>query len=222
MAEPLPAELVLVDPRAFLPVGSGIPAPGLGVLGRATPPLAHLNAQRVVNASARKGVALEIQPMHATSLSAREVARAVNAELGQIVTPVLLVASRPEGRLAPIVFLASGDGDLDLGLLAAVMGEVSVRRATARETTDLTGYPECAIPPFGHDREVRVVMDQALCHYRSVWATAGAETGVFEIAPGTLRMLANAKIAPTTIVSGPARQFPPSPANSVRHATSWR
>ena len=217
MAEPLvfdtiKAEPLVAEPPAFYPVGSEDLAPGLGVPGQSMAALGHLNAQRVVNAAARKGVALEVQPMPGLAHSAEEVARAVHAELGQIVTPVLLVASRPEGRLAPIVFLASGDGRFDLGLLAAMMGEVSVRRATAREATELTGCPDDGIPPFGHTREVRVVMDQALCQYRSVWATAGSNTGVFQIAPGTLRMLSNAVIAPLSHASwvrGAGFQFEP-------------
>ncbi|MGD0018639.1 MAG: YbaK/EbsC family protein [Candidatus Limnocylindrales bacterium] len=144
--------------------------------------------------------------------TAEETAVAVHAELGQIVNSIVLVAPRPEGRLIPIVFLVSGRNQVDLGLLAAVTGESSVRRATARETTELTGYSAGGIPPFGHGRDVRVVMDQDLCQYQSVWAAAGTDAAVFQIAPRTLRMLCNAVVAPlaqASLVRRAGLQFEP-------------
>ena len=39
-------------------------------------------------------------------------------------------------------------------------------------------------------------MDPDLGRFRTVWAAAGTPTAVFPVAPGTLRMLANAHVAP--------------------------
>jgi hypothetical protein len=41
-------------------------------------------------------------------------------------------------------------------------------------------------------------MDPDLGRYPTVWAAAGLPTAVFPVAPGTLRMLANATVAPIT------------------------
>jgi prolyl-tRNA editing enzyme YbaK/EbsC (Cys-tRNA(Pro) deacylase) len=39
-------------------------------------------------------------------------------------------------------------------------------------------------------------MDPALTRYEIVWAAAGLPTAVFPVSPGTLRMLADAHVAP--------------------------
>jgi prolyl-tRNA editing enzyme YbaK/EbsC (Cys-tRNA(Pro) deacylase) len=158
--------------------------------------LSHPGIQRVVEVASRKGVALDIRLMPDTTHTAEEAALVVDAELGQIVKSIVFVAPRPEGRLLPIVCLVSGRNQVDLALLAAVTGEVAIRQATAREVRELTGYSIGGIPPFGHARDVRILMDQDLAQYQWIWAAAGTDTAVFRVAPRTLRMLSNAIVAP--------------------------
>ena len=149
--------------------------------------LSHPAIQRIVEVAARKGIALEIQMVPGED---------GDTDLGQIVKSVVFVAPRPGDELATIVCLISGRDRVDPGSVAAVAGEVSVRPATARETSALTGYAIGAVPPFGHGRDVRIVMDQDLCSNQWVWAAAGTREARFRIAPRTLRMLANAVVAP--------------------------
>ena len=163
--------------------------------------LSHPATQRVVEVASRKGVALDIRMLPGSTRTAAEAALALDAELGQIVKSVVFVAARPEGRLAPVVCLISGRNQVDLRLLAAVTGEVAFRVASAREARDLTGYSIGGIPPFGHGRHVRVLMDQDLCQYQWVWAAAGTDAAAFRVAPRTLRMLSNAVVAPVAEAS---------------------
>ena len=152
--------------------------------------------QRIAEVAARKGVALDIRYLAASASAPEELAAAIDAELGQIVTTLVFVAPRPEGRVAPIVCLVSGLNEVDLGLVAAVTGEVSLRPATAREAREITGFGVGSIPPFGLGREVRVLMDEDLCRYQWIWAPAGGEDAVMRVFPGTLRMLSNATVEP--------------------------
>ncbi len=152
--------------------------------------------QRVVEAAARKGVALEVQVFEESTHTAEEAAAAVGAELGQIVKSLVFVAPAADGTLEAILCLVSGPNRVDLARLAAVTGEQDVRRATAVEARDLTGFVIGGIPPIGHARTLRVVMDPDLGRFEVVWAAAGTSTAVFPVAPGTLRMLANAHVAP--------------------------
>jgi prolyl-tRNA editing enzyme YbaK/EbsC (Cys-tRNA(Pro) deacylase) len=158
--------------------------------------LSHPGIQRVVEVASRKGVALEIKLLARSAHTPEEAAAAVDAELAQMVRSLVFVAPRPFGRLAPIVCLVSGRQQADPAALAAAAGEVAVRHATDREAHELTGYPIGGIPPFGHGRDVRVLMDQDLGRHQWVWAAAGADAALFQVAPGTLRMLSNAIVAP--------------------------
>ncbi len=158
--------------------------------------LEHPAIQRVLDVAARKGVTLEVTAFPETTHTAADAARVVGAEIGQIVKSLVFVLAGDDGELEPVVCLVSGSDRVDLERLAAVVGRRDVRRATAREANDLTGFTIGGIPPFGHERRTRVIMDPALTSYETVWAAAGLPTAVFPVAPGILRMLADAHVAP--------------------------
>lgn len=179
--------------------------------------------QRVREAAARKGVTLDVTVFDASTHTAEEAAGAVGAELGQIVKSLVFVASDGDAGLEPIVCLMSGPNRVDLARLAAVTGQPDVRRATAREANELTGFVIGGIPPFGHARPVRVVMDPDLGRFPTVWAAAGTGRAVFPVPPGTLRTLSNAIVAPIAeerrpadVAAGatPTERGGPSPADA--------
>jgi len=163
----------------------------------AVPPSAdHPAIQRVVQAAARKGVAIDVVAFDESTHTAAEAARAVGAELGQIVKSLVFVVGAASDSPEPIVCLVSGVNRVDLAQLAVVTGEPDIRRASAREANELTGFVIGGIPPIGHPRRLRVIMDPDLGRYSVVWAAAGLPTAVFPVPPGTLRMLADATVAP--------------------------
>jgi prolyl-tRNA editing enzyme YbaK/EbsC (Cys-tRNA(Pro) deacylase) len=150
---------------------------------------------RVREAAARKGVTLDIVVMDASTHTAADAAAAVGADLGQIVKSLVFVTPDGAGGLVPLICLVSGTNRVDVARLARETGEPTVRRATAREAHDLTGYSIGGIAPFGYSIPVRVVMDPDLEGFPVVWAAAGTGTAVFPIEPATLRMLADATVA---------------------------
>jgi prolyl-tRNA editing enzyme YbaK/EbsC (Cys-tRNA(Pro) deacylase) len=158
--------------------------------------LEHPAVQRVLEAAARKGVTLDVTVFADSTHTASDAARAVQAALGQIVKSLVFVTAREDGELEPIVCLVSGADRVDLERLAAVVGRRDIRRATAREANDMTGFSIGGIPPFGHAQRTRVIMDPELGRFETVWAAAGLPTAVFPIAPGILRMLSDATVAP--------------------------
>jgi prolyl-tRNA editing enzyme YbaK/EbsC (Cys-tRNA(Pro) deacylase) len=155
----------------------------------------HPAVQRVLDAAAKKGVALDIHVFPEGTHTAEDAARAVGAEIGQIVKSLIFVAPGGEGH-KPILCLVSGPNRVDLARLAAVTGEPDVRRATAAEAKELTGFTIGGIPPIGHGGGLRVIMDPDLGRFQTVWAAAGTATAVFPVRPQALLMLANAHVAP--------------------------
>lgn len=155
--------------------------------------------QRVIDAAARKGVQLEVVAFDESTHTATEAAAAVGAEVGQIVKSLVFVAPSSFGPRACLV-LASGANTVDVARLSAVLTEPNIRRATAEEARELTGYSIGGIPPFGHVQPIHTVMDPDLGRFELVWAAAGTPNAVFAIAPATLRMLANAVVAPIAVV----------------------
>jgi Cys-tRNA(Pro) deacylase len=167
------------------------------------------SSQRVLDAAARKGVELRIVTFDESTRTAAHAAQAVGARVGQIVKSLVFVIDREEGPEGCIA-LVSGTNTVDVTRLAAVLTESRLRRATADEARALTGYSIGGIPPFGHRTSLRTVMDPDLGLYETVWAAAGTPNTVFEVAPATLRMLANAMVAPVAR-DAPAMPAPPMP-----------
>jgi prolyl-tRNA editing enzyme YbaK/EbsC (Cys-tRNA(Pro) deacylase) len=155
----------------------------------------HPAIQRVLDAAARKGVTLEVTAFDESTHTAVEAAQALGVELGQIVKSLIFVIPSEVG-LEPLLCLAAGHNRVDLARLAAVSGAADLRRASAREAHELTGFAIGGIPPIGHLRPVRAIMDPDLGRYPVVWAAAGLSTAVFPVPPATLRILANATVAP--------------------------
>lgn len=155
----------------------------------------HPSIQRVLDAAARKGVTLEVTVFDESTHTAADAAAAVGAELGQIVKSLVFVIPGDDS-MEPLICLVAGHNRVDLARLAAVTSAVDVRRASAREAHELTGFAIGGIPPIGHARSVRVIMDPDLGRYPVVWAAAGLSTAVFPVPPATLRILSNAMVAP--------------------------
>jgi prolyl-tRNA editing enzyme YbaK/EbsC (Cys-tRNA(Pro) deacylase) len=151
--------------------------------------------RRVVEAAARKGVELHVVTFSQSTRTAAEAASAVSAEVGQIVKSLVFVVPGDDGP-EPYLVLASGSNTVDLARLSAVLAEPRIRRATADEARQLTGFSIGGIPPFGHRRSIRTVMDPDLGRFEFVWAAAGTPNAVFQIAPATLSSLTNAFVAP--------------------------
>jgi prolyl-tRNA editing enzyme YbaK/EbsC (Cys-tRNA(Pro) deacylase) len=159
-------------------------------------PPSHPAVRRVLDAAARKGIELEVSTFAESTHTAEEAAAALGAELGQIVKSLVFVVPGEAGGLEPVLCLVSGGNRVDMARLAAVTGEPAIRRATAREANELTGFTIGGIPPIGHTTALRVIMDPDLGRYETVWAAAGLPTAVFPVPPATLRMLSNAEVTP--------------------------
>ena len=171
-------------------------------------------SQRVIDAAARKGVTLDVVVFDESTHTAEEAARAVGAEVGQIVKSLVFVADRDDGP-EPCLVLVSGANMVDVTLLAAVLTEPRMRRATADEAREFTGFSIGGIPPFGHIRAIRTVMDPDLGRFGMVWAAAGTPSTVFSVTPQVLRVLANAVVAPIANAPiGPSQQPAGAPSGA--------
>lgn len=165
----------------------------------------HPALRRVREAALRKGVEIEIVTFPESTHTAQDAARALGAELGQIVKSLVFAAPADDDGLEPVIALVSGSNRVDIARLAAVVSEPRLRRATAREVGDLTGFVIGGVPPIGFGRPVRVIMDPDLGRYQVVWAAAGTQNAVFGVPPATLRALADAEVAPLAdTTAGPA------------------
>lgn len=147
----------------------------------------HPAIGRVRAHAAEHGLTLEVHRFPAGTRTAEDAARAIGCDVAQIVKSLVLLASDEV-----VLALVSGADRIDEAKVAAALGVRSIRRATAREARERTGFVVGGIPPFGHTASTTVLMDQALMGHDVIWAAAGLPDAVFPISPGELQRASGA------------------------------
>src|SRR5919202_187295 len=131
----------------------------------------HPTAQRLQERLHELGLDVEIRELSDSTRTAQEAADAAGAELGQIVKS--LVFRDDEGAL---LCLCAGDRRVDTGKLG-----IGVRQAKGDEVREATGFAIGGVPPLGHERPVRTVVDESLRRFETVWCAGGTPNAVFPV-----------------------------------------
>jgi prolyl-tRNA editing enzyme YbaK/EbsC (Cys-tRNA(Pro) deacylase) len=118
------------------------------------------------------GLAVGVRELGASTRTAAEAADAVGVDVGQIVKSLVFVDD--EG---PFLCLCAGDRRVDTSKLAA-----GIRQARGNEVREATGFSIGGVPPAGHDRPIRTLVDASLRRFDSVWCAAGTPNAVFAVA----------------------------------------
>ncbi len=158
----------------------------------------HPNLDRVSAAAAAAGVTIRIHRSPAGTRTAADAAQALGCTVAEIVKSLVFVADG-----AAVVALVSGSNRLDATRLADALGAAEVRRATADEAREATGYAIGGVPPFGHARPLRVLVDRDLAVFDVVHAAAGLPDATFPIAPADLVRVSGGRVVDLAERPGP-------------------
>jgi prolyl-tRNA editing enzyme YbaK/EbsC (Cys-tRNA(Pro) deacylase) len=134
-------------------------------------PPVHPTAVKVAERLRAAGLDVDVVELDASTRTAEEAAAAAGCELGQIVKSLVFA---DDG--APVLVLCAGDRRVDTALVGA-----AVRRASPDEVREATGFAIGGVPPLGHERPVRTVVDESLRRFAKVWCAAGTPRAVFEV-----------------------------------------
>ncbi len=149
----------------------------------------HANAERVQAELAARGSPAEVVELPARTATAAEAAAAVGAEVAAIAKSLVFLVGEE-----PVLVIASGAHRVAEDRLAAWAGG-PVRRPDADTVRRLTGFPVGGVPPIGHARPLRTLLDADLLAQPRIWAAAGTPHALFSIAPHDLVRLAGAEVA---------------------------
>jgi prolyl-tRNA editing enzyme YbaK/EbsC (Cys-tRNA(Pro) deacylase) len=136
----------------------------------------HPTAERFQTRLRDLGLDAEVQELADSTRTAQEAATAVGVEVGQIVKSLVFVDND-----GPVLCLCAGDRRVDTAKLGS-----GIRQANGDEVREATGYAIGGVPPVGHDRPVRTVVDESLLRFDLVWCAAGTPHAVFPVAPAQL------------------------------------
>ena len=119
--------------------------------------------------------------------TARDAARAVGCELGEIVKSLVFDC---DGRC--VVVLVPGDRRADARKVAAACGCAVARVAGASDVEAATGFAPGAVAPFALAKVDRVLVERTLLARDVVWVGAGSARHMAGLAPTELVRLARA------------------------------
>ncbi|USZ68389.1 YbaK/EbsC family protein [Halorussus salilacus] len=124
--------------------------------------------------------------------TAEDAAAAVGCDVAQIASSI---AMRADDAL--VVVVTSGANRVSEAKVADLRGipEDAVELADAGEIKAVLGWSIGGVPPFCHDTEVPVYVDETLTDFETVWAAAGTPEAVFPIDPDRLRELSGGEVA---------------------------
>lgn len=117
--------------------------------------------------------------------------RRLGVDRGRIIKSMLYV----DERGIPLLAIVTGDRMVDEKRLAEVCGVERVRRARPRAVKSLTGYEVGALPPLGHKRAIRTIIDREVLELDVVYGGGGAINRLLEISPKDIRRLTGAEVA---------------------------
>lgn len=161
----------------------------------------HAFTERVIAAGRAAGVTVRPHPMAESTATAAQAAAALGVEVGQIVKSLVFAIVGPRVTRGALC-LVSGADRVDLAALGRVLelsdGEL-VRRATADEAREFTGFVIGGIPPFGHAPAPGigtpiVLADGGLATRGELWAACGTHLDVFPISFNELTRAAGARV----------------------------
>ena len=145
---------------------------------------------RVRAALAARGIAdARIREFDVRTATAADAANAIGTTEARIVKSLIFMAIN-----TPVLVLASGTNRVDTAKLGALVG-TKIRRASADEVRQATGYAIGGVPPLAHATEIRTFVDPDLLQFDEVWAAAGTPNSVFAIAAQLLVDLTRGTVA---------------------------
>jgi prolyl-tRNA editing enzyme YbaK/EbsC (Cys-tRNA(Pro) deacylase) len=151
----------------------------------------HPRTEEFIEA-ARERYGFEVEPEEFPegTKTAADAADAIGCDVAQIASSLVFLADDE-----PVVVVTSGANRASEAKVAAAVGASDVRMADPDEVREATGWSIGGVPPFCHDRELRVLFDETLADNDTVWAAAGTPEAVFPIDPDRLVDIADAEPA---------------------------
>jgi prolyl-tRNA editing enzyme YbaK/EbsC (Cys-tRNA(Pro) deacylase) len=151
-------------------------------------------AAAVIAAGRSHGLELDVREFPSGTRTAADAARAIGCHVDQIVKSLVFVADTD-----PVLVLTSGGNRVDVVKVGKKRSAAVVRKADAGEVRAATGYAIGGTPPFGHARDLPVLVDRHLTGFEVIWPAAGTPHHVFPITPADLLRATGGQVADVTL-----------------------
>ena len=152
-------------------------------------PAQHPTALRTAQLLREAGVDGEVVEFEQPTRTSAEAATAIGCSVAEIAKSIVF-RGKTSGQA--VIVVASGDNRVSEAKVAAKVGE-SLARADADFVRAATGYAIGGVAPLGYIQPVKLLLDEDLRRFETVWAAGGTPFSVFPLRPEQLRSLTGAE-----------------------------
>jgi len=152
-------------------------------------PARHPTALRTAQLLRDAGVEAQIVEFEQPTRTSAEAAAAIGCSVAEIAKSIVF---RGKTSGLAVVVVASGDNRVSEAKVAAKVDE-PLARADADFVRMATGYAIGGVAPIGHAQPVKLLLDEDLRRFRTVWAAGGTPYSVFPLTPDQLRSVTGAE-----------------------------
>src|SRR5512143_2788424 len=154
-------------------------------------PARHPTSLRVSQLLREAGLAAQVVEFEQPTRTSAEAAAAIACSVAEIAKSVVF-RGKTSGQA--VVVVASGDNRVSEAKVAAKLGE-PLARADADFVRRTTGYAIGGVAPIGHSQPVKLLLDEDLQRFATVWAAGGTPFSVVPLKPDQLQRLTGAEWA---------------------------
>ncbi len=141
----------------------------------------------VARALEEHGVDVEVHEFPEGTKTAEDAANAIGCDVAQIGSSLVFVADDE-----PVIVVTSGANHVSENRLAEYLDAASVAMADPDTVRDATGWGIGGVPPFCHDSDLKIFIDETLMQFDEIWVAAGTPQAVFPIDPERVSEIADA------------------------------
>jgi len=152
-------------------------------------PARHPTALRTAQLLRDAGVEAQVVEFEQPTRTSAEAAAAIGCSVAEIAKSIVF---RGKTSGLAVVVVASGDNRVSEAKVAAKVDE-PLARADADFVRMATGYAIGGVAPIGHAQPVKLLLDEDLRRFRTVWAAGGTPYSVFPLTPDQLRSVTGAE-----------------------------
>ena len=132
---------------------------------------------------------LKIIALDTSARTAKEAAFSLNCEVGAIVKSLLF---KTENTF--LLCLVSGDKKASLKKIKRTLEIKDASMASAEEVKKITGFSIGGVSPVGHLNEIKILMDNSLERFDTLYAAAGHPNCIFKISFENLKKITKSLI----------------------------
>lgn len=140
---------------------------------------------KVKNCLEEAGCEFEIRILSDAVRTAQLAADALGCEVGQIANSLIF---RDQASDEAVLVMCAGDRRVDLQKVLLETG-IELGKADAEFVRQQTGFAIGGVPPVGHARSLRTLLDDSLQRHSVIWAAAGTPDSVFRMNPQQLQRI---------------------------------